>query len=152
MRRLEAKFDAKSIWSEAITVRCSQPPSQRKVPIQFDGWVLLAESSRDENIFRSCQLIQDRPWLVRRANISIYFYICLGMRSVLNRRPKAISVHPILSPCLQVQQTRGRLAGGSKLHSSSCQQGYGTTCIGRNEAPWIYLSFYHGNGYMMFSV
>ncbi|CAK9013583.1 unnamed protein product [Durusdinium trenchii] len=58
--RLEAKFDAKSIWSEAITVRCSQPPSQRKVPIQFDGWVLLAESSRDENIFRSCQLIQDR--------------------------------------------------------------------------------------------
>ena len=59
-RRLEAKFDAKSLWPEAISIRCATPPAQRRVPIQFDGWIVVAENSKDSNWFMSSQLVQDR--------------------------------------------------------------------------------------------
>lgn len=40
-RAWESKFDAKSFFSQSIAVRCGAPPSKRRVPIQFDGWVLM---------------------------------------------------------------------------------------------------------------
>lgn len=60
VRRLESKFDAKQLWSEAIAVRCKDPPAQRKVPIQFNSWLVVHESGRDKNIFMSSQLVLDR--------------------------------------------------------------------------------------------
>ncbi|CAK9051467.1 Uncharacterized protein SCF082_LOCUS28243 [Durusdinium trenchii] len=68
LRRLESKFDAKNLWSEAISIRCCAPPAQRRVPIQFDAWIVISESKKDENWFMTSQLVQDRatrteiPW------------------------------------------------------------------------------------------
>lgn len=62
-RRWEDKFDAKKIWSEAVVVRCQQPPRFRKVPLFFNAWLLMKESSRTAetgNCFMSSQLLQDR--------------------------------------------------------------------------------------------
>ena len=70
-RRLESKFDAKQLWCEPVAVRCQAPAAQRKVPIQFDAWVLVSEAGKDTNWFMSSQLVQDRPgktfiWFQRR--------------------------------------------------------------------------------------
>ena len=40
-RKWEDKMDAKSLVNESISIRCLPPPSRRKVPIQFAGWVVL---------------------------------------------------------------------------------------------------------------
>ena len=53
-------MDAKRLLSLSIAVRCAAPPSRRKVPIQFDGWVIVAEGTEQDNVFRQCQLICDR--------------------------------------------------------------------------------------------
>ena len=62
-RRLEAKLDAKNLWSEAIAIRCAPPPAQRRVPIQFDAWIVVSETKKDENWFMTSQLVQDRRLL-----------------------------------------------------------------------------------------
>ncbi|CAK9074968.1 Uncharacterized protein SCF082_LOCUS36423 [Durusdinium trenchii] len=66
LRRWEDKFDAKGFKLQSISIRCATPTGKRKVPLHFDGWVLMLDGV--ENIFSSCQLIQDRsnrgelPW------------------------------------------------------------------------------------------
>ena len=60
IRRVEDKLDAKGIMSTAFSIRCAAPPSNKRVPWVFTAWVCLCESGRDENLFKSCQLICDR--------------------------------------------------------------------------------------------
>ena len=52
-------------------MRCKDPPAQRngKVPIQYNAWIVVAESGKDENIFLRCQLIVERPPLHIRLKI-----------------------------------------------------------------------------------
>ena len=38
---MEDKFDAKNLWTQPVALRCSPPPSKKRVPLQFDAWVVL---------------------------------------------------------------------------------------------------------------
>ena len=37
-------MDAKGLVSEAVAIRCSPPPARRRVPIQFDAWIVMSLS------------------------------------------------------------------------------------------------------------
>ena len=73
VRARKNKLDAKQLFSYSISIRCQAPPSRRKVPIQFKAWITMADGARKENLFRKCQLLQDRPEVL---NISAKFYHC----------------------------------------------------------------------------
>ena len=60
-RRVEDKFAAKSLETTAIFVRCECPPTTKKVPLLFPGWLVLSAGSEDVNVWGQCALLQDRP-------------------------------------------------------------------------------------------
>ena len=60
-RRWEDKFDAKGFRQHNVVIRCMPPAGKRKVPLYFDGWVLMLDANSHENPFANCQLVQDRP-------------------------------------------------------------------------------------------
>lgn len=60
-RRWEDKFDAKGFKLHPIVVRCQPPTGKRKVPLHFDGWVLVMDAGSEKNPWTCSQLIQDRP-------------------------------------------------------------------------------------------
>lgn len=59
-RRWEDKFDMKALKQSTISIRCSPPHGKRKVPLHFDGWVLMPDAGSSDNIFANCLLLQDR--------------------------------------------------------------------------------------------
>ena len=59
-RRLEDKFDAKGLKQHTISIRCSPPHGKRRLPLHFDGWVLMPDTG-GENLFSNCLLVQHRP-------------------------------------------------------------------------------------------
>ena len=60
IRRCEDKFDAKGIISNAFSIRCANPPANKRVPLVFPAWVAFGEAGSDSNVFRGCNLIADR--------------------------------------------------------------------------------------------
>ena len=40
-RALEDKMDMKSLFSQSISLRCALPNPKKRVPLQFDAWVVL---------------------------------------------------------------------------------------------------------------
>ena len=58
-RRIEDKFEAKSLKAEDVYVRCEQPPTAKKVPLLFPGWLVMKSDCVD-NVFQSCSLLQHR--------------------------------------------------------------------------------------------
>ena len=58
-RKWEDKFDAKGLKQSMISIRCSAPQGRRKVPLHFDGWVLMMDGG--DNLFANAQLLSDRP-------------------------------------------------------------------------------------------
>lgn len=62
MRRIEDKYLAKGLATYMVTIRMEIPPTTKKVPLVFHGWLVLDASSESENIFKQCQLMQDRRW------------------------------------------------------------------------------------------
>ncbi|CAK9081405.1 unnamed protein product [Durusdinium trenchii] len=60
MRRFEDKFDAKHLANYMVTLRMELPPQAKKVPIIFQGWLLIDQSTESDNIFACSQLVQDR--------------------------------------------------------------------------------------------
>ena len=59
-RRIEDKLDAKNLASTMIVVRMDNPPSSKKVPLQFVAWVVMQDSTMADNVFKDSQLLADR--------------------------------------------------------------------------------------------
>lgn len=62
-RRIEDKFDAKAVNAEHVYLRCEPPPSAKRTPIQFPGWLCMMADCVD-NAFSTCALLQDRSLLI----------------------------------------------------------------------------------------
>lgn len=66
MRRFEDKFDAKGLANYMMTLRMEIPPSSKRVPLVFHGWLVIDSSSEADgmnsarNIFLDSQLMMDR--------------------------------------------------------------------------------------------
>ena len=60
MRRFEDKFDAKGLANFMVTLRMELPPSTKKVPIIFHGWLVMDQATSNDNIFIGSQLVSDR--------------------------------------------------------------------------------------------
>ena len=60
MRRFEDKLDAKGLSNYLISLRVEIPPSTKKVPITFYGWLVMDGGSEGSNIFTGSQLFHDR--------------------------------------------------------------------------------------------
>lgn len=43
-----------------ITLRVESPPSSKRVSLNMFGWLVWAEGSWDENVFKECELAQLR--------------------------------------------------------------------------------------------
>ncbi|CAJ1344536.1 unnamed protein product [Effrenium voratum] len=75
VRRIEDKLDAKSLFSQMIAIRMDSPPTAKKVPLQFLGWLVFQDDTLSDNIFNSCQLMSDRatrgclPWLAESSYV-----------------------------------------------------------------------------------
>ena len=59
VRRIEDKFEAKSLKAEDVYIRCEPPPTAKRVPLLFPGW-LVTKSDCVDNVFQSCSLLHDR--------------------------------------------------------------------------------------------
>ena len=59
-RKIEDKMDAKSLQSFTCSIRCCPPPQQKKVPIHYNAWIVVADSTVENNVFLKSQLYQDR--------------------------------------------------------------------------------------------
>ncbi|CAL1172840.1 unnamed protein product [Cladocopium goreaui] len=68
LRRWEDKMDARGFKQHSIAIRCQPPNGRRKVPLHFDGWVVMMDLTAGDNVWSPSQLIQDRsnrneiPW------------------------------------------------------------------------------------------
>ena len=60
LRRIEDKCDARGLYSQSISIRMEDAPSKKRVPLQFQAWVLFEENSVADNIFSQSQLVLDR--------------------------------------------------------------------------------------------
>lgn len=60
LRRIEDKLDSRQLASQLITVRMEPPPSSKRVAMTVFGWVVWQEDNYQNNIFKDCQLLQDR--------------------------------------------------------------------------------------------
>ena len=60
IRRVEDKLEARAIRSCPFVIRCTEPPSNKKVPMVFQAWVCMCDVGSDQNGFRECQLASDR--------------------------------------------------------------------------------------------
>lgn len=60
MRRVEDKLDAKGLSNFLVTLWMEIPPSSKKVPLIFHGWLVIDEASGAENAFQSSNLYLDR--------------------------------------------------------------------------------------------
>lgn len=60
LSRIEEKLDAKSLWSLLVSLRCEIPPNVKRVPLQFNGWLICCDGL-DEWSFQSCMMYRDRP-------------------------------------------------------------------------------------------
>ncbi|CAK9086813.1 Uncharacterized protein SCF082_LOCUS41059 [Durusdinium trenchii] len=67
IRRIEDKLDGRSLANMLITLRMESPPSSKRVSLNMFGWLVWAEGSWDENVFKECELAQLRS---PRATIS----------------------------------------------------------------------------------
>ena len=59
-RKIEDNADAKNIWTQPITIRMESLPSNKPVPINFHGWVMMDDNEPDRNVFARCPLVIDR--------------------------------------------------------------------------------------------
>ena len=60
MRRFEDKLDAKGLSNHLISLRMEIPPTTKKVPITFYGWLVMDGSTESSNVFTGSQLYNDR--------------------------------------------------------------------------------------------
>ena len=61
MRRFEDKLSAKALSQTMIVVRMELPPSTKRVPIVYHGWVVCQQATEKQNVlYQSSQLCQDR--------------------------------------------------------------------------------------------
>ena len=61
VRRVEEKAGAKGIWNQMVTFRMESPPTNKPVPINMPGWVMMDENQPEMNVFWNCPLVVDRP-------------------------------------------------------------------------------------------
>lgn len=59
-RRIEDKMDMKGLVSSLISIRMEIPPSSKRVPLVFYGWVIVDEATQGDNVFMNSQLMLDR--------------------------------------------------------------------------------------------
>ena len=59
-RRFESKFDSKFLEAYLVNIRCEIPPAQKKVPLDYPAWIVIAKGGVGDNPFLDCQLMQDR--------------------------------------------------------------------------------------------
>ena len=98
IRRCEDKLDAKGIMSQLFTIRCAEPPANKKVPLFFPAWVTLHEAGVESNAFRACQLIADRTHI--SPMIPFVFFSKSGMASLF-KTPQRYLKYTIYIPTLQ---------------------------------------------------
>eukprot|EP00435_Cladocopium_sp_Y103_P033652 s1099_g8.t1 len=56
MRRFEDKLDAKGLANHLISLRMEIPPTSKKVPITFYGWLVMDGTAESSNVFSGSQL------------------------------------------------------------------------------------------------
>ena len=54
-------MEAKDLNLESVYLRCEPPPSAKRTPILFPGWVCVKSDCAD-NVFQGCALLQDRSY------------------------------------------------------------------------------------------
>ena len=57
-------MDAKGLISEAVAIRCAPPPAKRRVPIQFDAWVVMSLSWYQSTTMLKCSLESQRKFML----------------------------------------------------------------------------------------
>ena len=60
VRRIEDKLDSRQLASQLIPLRMEPPPSSKRVAMTMFAWVVWHEDNFENNIFKDCQLLQDR--------------------------------------------------------------------------------------------
>lgn len=59
-RRIEDKMDAKGLANYPASLRCHAPPSAKRVPMQYPGWLVYCDGSVEDNLWTNCQMMLDR--------------------------------------------------------------------------------------------
>lgn len=59
-RRVENKLDAKNLDAENIYLRCQDPPSTKRVQLNFPAWLVFHDGTRSSNKFGDSILLQDK--------------------------------------------------------------------------------------------
>jgi len=80
-RRVD-KLEAKHLDFESIFIRCQDPPSTKKVPLMFPGW-LVFPSGVASNVWSGCQLLQDKFLAVNRVSFFSSFTPQVESRPIL---------------------------------------------------------------------
>ncbi|CAL1143924.1 unnamed protein product [Cladocopium goreaui] len=68
IRRIEDKFDSRSMLNYLISIRMECPPATKRVSLHMLGWAVMLETGAEDNVFRNSQLLLDRstrqavPW------------------------------------------------------------------------------------------
>ena len=44
-----------------VSVRMECPPATKRVPLHMLGWVVMLETGAEDNVFKTSQLLMDRP-------------------------------------------------------------------------------------------
>ena len=44
-----------------VSIRMECPPATKRVPLHMLGWVVMMETGAEDNVFKNCQLLLDRP-------------------------------------------------------------------------------------------
>jgi reverse gyrase len=60
VRRIEDKLDSRQLASQLISLRMDAPPSSKRVAMTMFGWIVWQEDNLQNNMFKDCQLLQDR--------------------------------------------------------------------------------------------
>lgn len=79
-RRIEDKMEAKGLTTTSLTYRLQPPPSSKRVPLWFPGWLIMTSGCEANNCWSSCMLAQDRlgAYALRSFQESIEFQESLG--------------------------------------------------------------------------
>ena len=70
-RRVEDKCEAKGLHLEAFTLRTENPPSAKKKPLVYPGWLIMDNAGKDVNAWAPCLLAQDRQGSLQFEKIEI---------------------------------------------------------------------------------
>lgn len=81
IRRIEDKLDTKGLSNFLVTVRMDLPPTLKKVPIIFHGWLVVDQATESENVFMSSQLAFDR------LDAAIWVSWFAGFKTLPNKGP-----------------------------------------------------------------